>query len=285
MEFSEQQTSQTETTEQKTKFFAPLFRVTPLSKYFALALFIALPFVGGVVGYWYGFVDAANTSTLFVHQLSDMSPDTKQTKLLSVNPNEQRYIVSEEMRLGIKPFADRRLQFEVTSYRSKEAPFFTDHVLFKPETGEVVLQNYNYDGDESRLLQLYPYDGKTDIERYIEDKILEEAARQSNTSFETVLAAYDTDIKALVQKVEPQRDLSTVDFRNFCVLKEFNVNGVKVYGLEYHDLYHTPENWPGFICGYGAYMFFENFVVANFAQSVDASEPKVLRHREIQLVE
>ncbi len=272
------------TTGQKASPFAPLFVVTPLSKYLALTLFILLPFVGGAVGYWYGFTKATEATLSLEHHPIVVSPDDAITKSPSINPAEQRYIVSEEINLDISPFSDSRLKFEVYAYRSKDAPFFTDHVLFKPATGEIVLQNYNYEGDESRLLQLYPYDGETDIERYIEDKVLEEFARGSNTSFETVLAAYDKDIKALVQEVEPQKDTSTVNFRNFCTLTEFSVNGVKIYGLKYDDLYDTPGNWRGFICGYGAYTFFDTFVVANFAQPIDATEPKVLRHRDIQLV-
>lgn len=33
--------------------FAPLKKVTPLSKYLAMTLFIILPFVGGLIGYTY----------------------------------------------------------------------------------------------------------------------------------------------------------------------------------------------------------------------------------------
>lgn len=35
----------------QSNLLAPLFKVTPVSKYLALGLFVALPFVGGVVGY------------------------------------------------------------------------------------------------------------------------------------------------------------------------------------------------------------------------------------------
>lgn len=44
----ERTSTQTTSTE---SIIAPLHKVTPVSKYLALALFIALPFVGGVVGY------------------------------------------------------------------------------------------------------------------------------------------------------------------------------------------------------------------------------------------
>ena len=33
--------------------FVPLQKVTPVSKYFALALFIVMPFIGGWIGYTY----------------------------------------------------------------------------------------------------------------------------------------------------------------------------------------------------------------------------------------
>lgn len=38
----------------KKTFFSPLFRVTTVSKYFALLIFIAAPFFGGYVGYQIG---------------------------------------------------------------------------------------------------------------------------------------------------------------------------------------------------------------------------------------
>ncbi len=49
----EPETNSGETGEQKTSFFAPLTKVTTFSKFFALALFIVMPFVGGWIGYHY----------------------------------------------------------------------------------------------------------------------------------------------------------------------------------------------------------------------------------------
>ncbi|GEM_PF-2305371 len=43
--------SESKITQQKTSFYAPLFKVTAISKYFALVLFVALPFIGGWMGY------------------------------------------------------------------------------------------------------------------------------------------------------------------------------------------------------------------------------------------
>jgi hypothetical protein len=45
------------TTDQKCAWYEPLCKVTPLSKYLALLIFILLPFVGGYVGYQIGIQD------------------------------------------------------------------------------------------------------------------------------------------------------------------------------------------------------------------------------------
>lgn len=47
--------NQQQATDQKTTFFAPLFRVTLFSKYFALTVFTILPFITGFVFYMYGY--------------------------------------------------------------------------------------------------------------------------------------------------------------------------------------------------------------------------------------
>jgi len=40
--------------ERRENTLSPLLKVTPFSKYFALTLFIVLPFLGALIGYWYG---------------------------------------------------------------------------------------------------------------------------------------------------------------------------------------------------------------------------------------
>ncbi len=64
---AEGMSKQTTSTE---SIIAPLHKVTPLSKYLALAIFIALPFVGGVVGYVMGQQvipeQPAATDTVFI---------------------------------------------------------------------------------------------------------------------------------------------------------------------------------------------------------------------------
>lgn len=291
MELSDQESVQRETVEQKTKFFAPLFQVTKLSKYFAILLFVMMPFIGGWVGYWYGSSNQPCCISQAIYQFEEnqlresVNVSRGQDDARNHLSSNKSYFISEEIQLSIKPFSDYQLEFEVSAYRNKSAPFFTDHTIFKPETGEIVLQNYySSSSGTERLLQLYAYNGESDIEKYIEDRSLQEFARQSDTTVDVQLAAYSESIKELVQKIEPQKDVSNIDFRSFCKLRENNYNGITTYSLGYDDLYDEPENWTGFICGYTSYIFFDGFVVTNFAQPGDVSQPKVYYNNKIRLV-
>jgi hypothetical protein len=48
--------------EQKCPWYQPLCKVTPVSKYLAMAIFVALPFIGGYVGYQFALIEYSGIS-------------------------------------------------------------------------------------------------------------------------------------------------------------------------------------------------------------------------------
>lgn len=70
-------------------YFTPLSQVTTVSKYLALGLFVALPFIGGYVGYNYGVAHMKS-------EIVDMSTDEKLSVPVSVIQGSINDIIFED---------------------------------------------------------------------------------------------------------------------------------------------------------------------------------------------
>ncbi len=85
---------------QSESIIAPLFKVTSVSKYLALGLFIALPFIGGVVGYAIAFmpvveVPISSTSQIGSNKVVDeTSVDSAMKRSVALPVPENTYLKS-----------------------------------------------------------------------------------------------------------------------------------------------------------------------------------------------
>ena len=69
------------TTEQKCAWYDPLCKVTPLSKYLALAIFVLLPFVGAYVGYQHGLQNKVTVHHSYAKAVENMPAQTQPTTI------------------------------------------------------------------------------------------------------------------------------------------------------------------------------------------------------------
>ncbi len=60
--------------EQASKVANELRRVTPLSKYLAMVLFILMPFIGGYIGYTYAPAKVLEVEKIIVRKPTDSTP-------------------------------------------------------------------------------------------------------------------------------------------------------------------------------------------------------------------
>lgn len=73
-------------------FTSPLFKITPISKYLALTIFIALPFIGGLVGYKFGIDVKEDTS------FSNLGTNDFNQEVIQDNSNQASTTNSEKQK-------------------------------------------------------------------------------------------------------------------------------------------------------------------------------------------
>ncbi|MES2966673.1 MAG: hypothetical protein V4668_02715 [Patescibacteria group bacterium] len=268
-----------------TSRYSPLFTVTRVSKSLAVILFLLLPFLGSYVGYKY----AEQNTTIQYVQENKSNLNTYKNPATTKEPaiEEQDFsdnISSEKITLDISPFSDSKLAFNVAGQKFSNSPSFSETILFIKETGDIVLQNYNNKSSSNKeyLLRLYSYTSDNNLERYIQDIQLKQFAYEASSSVQNVLIERNNEIKSFILESGRQIDATNIDYYNFCKLKTIDALHNDIYVLR------VPEEFSGvalpYLCGVGKYILFENFIVGNFAQPVDASQPKVVPYDDIQLV-
>ncbi|MBP9760015.1 MAG: hypothetical protein KBD24_01460 [Candidatus Pacebacteria bacterium] len=129
MEGEELQTIQTETLPHTDKWYTPLTRVTPLSKYFAMALFVVLPFVGFCLGnvtmresYSEQSVVSGNDTQAF----NSESADQTAKEVYKVSVSEQMIVVSKSDGTLVKEITPRDVPPQSTG-TSKGGPGTLDN--------------------------------------------------------------------------------------------------------------------------------------------------------------
>ncbi len=177
--------SQFETTGQKATLFAPLFRVTPLSKYLALALFILLPFVGGVVGYWYAEDKISQSSVSPVNEIQYEQKDKHAANQVSETIEQTYWYVTEGVKFpipaGWSSDQDLEIGFKYGVY--KDVDLFPLHsllpyIFYDAEKREIYDRTQPLSNQLSQpLVRLYEKDSDKSIEEQL-STIVSEVEKQ-----------------------------------------------------------------------------------------------------------
>lgn len=258
----------------KTSFLSPLFKVTTVSKYFALALFVALPFIGGLVGYIYAPEKIVEIEKVIY--LENSLEDTPESSTEGGNDPVKYYIVSEQISLDIKPFSSRALTFDVRAQRSATDPFFTDHIHFDSNSGEVTLDGYWYEDSTRLLLALIPYDSNQDLEILLEEELSKNWVINREISKEESNLQSDEFVRGRLLYEFPGMDFSDMTWRDLCELTSWGPDDNKYYRLNY-DREKYEGSLFGFFCGGGSYEIHDGVLIYNPGMPIDAMEPKVMR--------
>jgi len=258
----------------KPSFISPLFKVTTVSKYFALALFVALPFIGGLVGYTY--IPEKIVEIEKVIYLENSLEDTLESSAEGGTNPIKSYIVSEQISLDIKPFSSRTLTFDVRAQRRATSPFFTDHINFDSNSGEVMLDGYWNEASTNVLLSLIPYDSRQDLEVLLEDELSKNWVINREISKEESDLQSDEFVRGSLLYEFPGMDFSDVTWRDLCELTSWGPDDNKHYSLNY-DREKYGESLFGFFCGGGSYEIHDDILIYNPGMPIDAMEPKVMR--------
>jgi len=124
-----------------------LHTITPLSKYLALALFVALPFIGGWIGYTYAPVAVVEVEKTIVKEVplnsSDLTP-TNTNKMVSVDNKADLkesatsispFIISSSTKqLGWKTYRNENYNFEISfpsSFTGHNNGYYPDEPIFQ----------------------------------------------------------------------------------------------------------------------------------------------------------
>jgi len=258
----------------KQSFFSPLFRVTTVSKYFALALVVALPFIGGLVGYTY-----APEKVVEIEKVIYLENDSEDTVLQSADEGTDSltsYDVSERITLEIKPLSSKTLTFDVGAYRYATDPFLTDYIHFDSNTGKVMLDGYWNEASTNVLLSLIPYDSSQDLEVFLEEELSKSWVINREISKEESDSQSNEFVRGSLSYKFPGIDFSDMTWRDLCELTSWGPNDNKYYSLNY-DREKYGESLIGFFCGGGSYEIHDDMLIYNPGMPIDAMEPKVMR--------
>jgi hypothetical protein len=274
-----------------------LFRVTSFSKYLALILFIALPFVGGWIGYMYGsewaikVPVAQEMNTEEVSHESGRADEAPAIEMVDIGeksdtePSQEKkssgaittgVAVQQGIAMKIEPFSDRILRFEITAHslRNDHRPY-VDYLKFNAATGEVILDGYFREGFESSLLKLYALTSDENLERKLQDMVLAETNEDS----------YTQRLRDAAREQLSDDLVSEIDFRSFCKLQlleaEAHSQQNDLAYLKYDtgtygelDFLSFPYGDPCRI-GWSGVVVLDGLLVVNLIPPVDAAEPKV----------
>lgn len=192
---------------------------------------------------------------------------------------------TEKITLDISPFSNAKLVFNVSAQKMSSTSLFSEAIKFDKETGDIFLLNYyTYNSNtKDPLLKLYTFNSNYDLEKNIQDLVLNQFAIDASSSVENILLEKNEEIKTHISESGQPANDTNFDFYNFCKLETLKAFSKPVYVLRPLEQYEA-NAWP-YLCGFGKYIFFDTFVVANYAQPVDATQPKVIPYDEIELVE
>jgi hypothetical protein len=272
-------------TDQTEGYLAPLKKVTPISKYLAMALFILMPFIGGWIGYTYApekmvevekivFKKALVDDMTITHDVPDAVPYMyiaggpatvpKIAKIKSVY--ETIHII-----LDINPFSERSLSFEIgrlIDTGSGTLDQFINSFELNDETGKVSSTQMGLVLRLHRLL---------DTES-IETQIKNLPNRWRDGSDKSVQLRKDLTLEF------PEEDFSDIEYDTFCKLGFYSApdnrssSDKKIYFLEYDTERVNIENDFYNPCDWGSnYQIMGNLIIQTWVRRPGgaASDPSL----------
>jgi hypothetical protein len=264
---------------------ARLHQITPLSKYLVTALFIAMPFLGGYVGYELGIQSIEDTSVVASSSVAVSEREQADTTDNSTTFTELVYL-SEEVTVDLSPIASGGLRFNIAAiYSSEVENLFGYHVVLLPQVWGGRINLVDSDNQNDELLEIYNYDQNTDLETFIEEQELQRLSRESNEDSIEAERGHSDYLRSLL--AEKGYQASALKFSDYCTLKsDTNSFGDTVYWLDYDSSKYgnIDIDWV-YVCGVGNFLHFGDIIVANYAVPVDAMDAKVVPYNDIQFIE
>jgi hypothetical protein len=260
--------------------FGRLHEVTSLSKYLAMLLFILLPFLGGYVGYEIGKGTIVEfgvppESIPAAEEVNNIGTSSIERKL----PEKSWGIVQERVEVDLRPLKDAKVLLTITAQKLEGAPLFQDVISFNEKSGFIELKDYFFEGDVINLLQVFSF-VDDNFEAVLETKALDQMKLISgNNNAELEHVNY---FKQLL--VDKEFASSTLTFSSICSPTERESQGATVYFLDYEGQYGpVADQWP-YLCSTGIYTVIDGMVFGNYAEPIDATQPKVISS-DIKMVE
>lgn len=243
-----------------------LNRVTAVSKYLALALFIALPFLGGYIGYVYAPEKVVEVERVVeVEGSFDIQRDEDE--------RENFVFVTESVSI---PISDNRvMNVDIAAQQNfHTAILYSDYLNFDANTGLISLKDIWYEGGSEELAKVYYNQNVSDIETAIEDiEISKSTAEQgSEENYDKYLAELLNDY-----------GYETMTYREFCKLSSFEYD--EYSDLVWYRLGYDREYYSGdfeldirslFICGSHTFFVVDNIIVESYSVPIDAMQPKII---------
>ncbi len=250
-----------------------LYQITPLSKYLAMALFIAMPFLGGYVGY----------HTAQSNQILNSAVPAVITVVATSTKNlaKEHSVVIDNARLTVdlRPTIQAELMFTVTAQDLPTVDVLNEMLVFRPESGVIVLEKYHSGEIDEELLRVAKFTTGEDLETILERMTLEVIAETSNR---TVAEAEREQAAFIISRASSSPIKTDVTFSSLCELGTRTLEDKTIYDLNYTGEFGT-INWPR-PCGSGGFQIFDGVVVANFATPTDAMEPKTIPFDDVRLI-
>lgn len=241
-----------------------LYKVTPLSKYLAMALFIIMPFLGGYVGYaWAPDRVVEVERVVFKETLNEYNgssygvdyPTSHDFKKILSRKETQR------IALGIQPFSEKNLTFEITAYlEPNQIPNYIDNISFDKNNGMVLL-------DKQSMVRVHELHPESTIQQSIFDIRLQQLAEKGVTKEQLL-----QDIQEYL-KLHPEIEKVDSSYEAVCTMYSWESMGNTLHMLIPADTQtgtHLAE-----MCGYTKFVSIENLLIENFAISLDGTEPQV----------
>jgi len=135
--------------------FSPLHKVTPLSKYLAMALFVVLPFIGGWIGYTYAPEKIVEVDRLVIREVEVVGDKNEEVKLNTFTAED---IISEKIEIidwaefdiaaMINPYVSNQIRWRYKGNIFSGLPAEKTYALFaiEDQEGEVVYSSIVGDG-------------------------------------------------------------------------------------------------------------------------------------------
>jgi hypothetical protein len=283
---------------------SPLFRVTSVSKYLAMILFIALPFVGGFVGYSLDKTDhtAINTSTLLTTPIIDTTSaviDAPRIQLLSEkttiddSQNDPGLNIYHRETIAIPSFSDspEYIKFDIGSIQSlyinsettkqeiESAVFasrldYNQHLKFNEQTNEWYLDGVA-GSFTTTLFRVYKLEPQEDVISRIT------AIHKTDSP----LTEGERNILIQLAQQFPDKDERYFLNRDFCQIEE-KFDGTTGYistvRPEYREAVDALGQHPGIFCSKPSIIKLDNVLIENYAFPIDAAEPKAFNFQPVK---